>query len=199
MSKYLSQDTIPFLLSPVASCKKFNCSGLCILILSYLTHPRHVQLARDLEFDGQSKIFTLYLLLFEPCLLQRCPAGMFNQENWCVDIAVQLEGEFHLCIFRLSGYYYYNKFSEVSTTNSSLNHYTSTTESVYFRHIATSKTLKLNRDSLLKCTILAIESASDVVPSSVGKSCADLFVLSLCMVQGLSNRKASIGFALSDG
>lgn len=130
---------------------------------------------------------------------------MLNQENWCVDIAVQLEGEFHLCIFRLSGYcyMYYNKFSEVSTNNSSLNHYTSTTESFYFRHIAICKTLKPNRDSLLnlKSTILAIESASDVVPNSVGKSCADLFVLSLCMVYGLSlpNRKAAIGFALSDG
>lgn len=77
--------------------------------------------------------------------------------NW-ISRAVQLEGEFHLCIFRLSGYC---KFSVVSTTNSSLNHYTSTTESVYFRHIGSSKTLKLNRDSLLKSTILAIESASD--------------------------------------
>lgn len=128
---------------------------------------------------------------------------MLNQENWCVDIAVQLEGESHLCIFRLSGYcyMYYNKFSEVSTTNSSLNHYTSTTESFYFRHIAICKTLKPNRDSLPKSTILAIESASDVVPNSVGKSCADLFVLPLCMVYGLSlpKRKASIGFALSDG
>lgn len=95
---------------------------------------------------------------------------MLIQENWCVDIAVQLEGEFHLCIFRLSGYcyMYYNKFSEVSTTNSSLNHYTSTTESFYFRHIAICKTLKLNRDSLLKSTILAIESASVSCPIPSG-------------------------------
>lgn len=123
----------------------------------------------------------------------------FFQLPWglnCISRAVQLEGEFHICIFRLSGYC---EFSEVSTTNSSLNHYTSSTESVFFRHTATSKTLKLNRDSLLKSTILAIESASDVVPNSVGKSYADLYVLSLCMVYGLSNRKASIGFALSDG
>lgn len=95
----------PLVLSPVA---RDSVAGVSASLLSYLTNF-NVQLAKDQDFLKSSLEYPRCfhsgkLWLFMPCVLLHFPAGMLNKDNCCVCMAVQLEREFHLCSFGVSGY-----------------------------------------------------------------------------------------------
>lgn len=126
----------PLVLLPVA---RDSGAGVCASLLSYLTRPKRVRLARDPEILRASLACQRcsglgILLLLEQCELLRCPVGMLDQGHWCADMAVQWG--------RISSLY--RSLQQVLFCfhhKSPPNHYTTTTKSVYFCHTATGKTL----------------------------------------------------------
>jgi hypothetical protein len=69
-------------------------AGVCASLLSYLTRPKHVRLARDPEIMrvilAYQRCSGLGILLFKLyiCELLRCPVGMLDRGQWCADMAV---------------------------------------------------------------------------------------------------------------
>ena len=160
----------PLVLLPVARDSE---AGVCASLLSYLTRPKHVRLARDPEILRASLAYQRcsglgILLLFEPCELLRCPVGMLDRGHWCADMAVQRGPEFHLYIFEMLRYRslqqvlfgFDHKFPPQTITLPPPNLSTSVTQQPAKRsprllqtRVLPSANFKLNRDSSLKRTL----------------------------------------------
>lgn len=90
-------------LSPVA---RNSAEGACASLHSNpVTHPKHLQLAKDPEILMASLEYTRSYNLGN-LLLFRCPPGILNQNHWFVYMAIQMKRSFFFFIVELSGYRY---------------------------------------------------------------------------------------------